>query len=150
MPPKRRVEHLVSAGGVVYRLTGQEIEVLLCGRHVPALWALPKGTPEPEESLEQTALREVQEETGLEVTLQASLGSIQYWFFRIQDAVRCHKTVHFYLMSPMGGSLSLHDPEFDVVQWYPEGEALKVMTHGDEVRMVKKALSVVKAEAALS
>ena len=149
MPKRSKVEHPVSAGGVVYRVEGGAREVLLCGLHVPALWALPKGTPDPGETLEQTALREAQEETGLEVVIQAPLGSIEYWFFRSQDEVRCHKTVHFYLMSPVGGSLSLHDPEFDVVQWFHEGEVLRAMTYAEEVRMVEKALSIVPVEASL-
>ncbi|MFN0251917.1 MAG: NUDIX domain-containing protein, partial [Kofleriaceae bacterium] len=62
-----RVEQAVSAGGVVFRHGAQGIEVLLCGRVREALWALPKGTPEHGESIEQTALREVGEETGLGV-----------------------------------------------------------------------------------
>lgn len=149
MPTRGRVEQLVSAGGVVYRVEGGHIDVLLCGRHAPALWALPKGTPDDGESLEQTANREVREETGLEVAIRAPLGSMEYWFFRTQDSVRCHKTVHFYLMSSVGGSLSLHDPEFDVVRWFPEEEALQVMTHADEVRVVEKALAMLREEMAV-
>ena len=76
MHSSSRIEHPVSAGGVVYRVEGRSREVLLCGRTTPALWALPKGTPDSGESLEQTALREVREETGLEVTLDSTLGSI--------------------------------------------------------------------------
>ncbi len=148
MPLRKRVEHLVSAGGVVYRREDHGIQVLLCGRHSPPLWALPKGTPDPGESLEQTALREVREETGMEVVIQADLGSIEYWFVRTQENLKCHKTVHFHLMSPIGGSLSLHDPEFDIVQWFPEAEALKTMTYPTEAGIVEKALSLVKEEAA--
>lgn len=146
MQPSSRIEHPVSAGGVVYRVEGRSREVLLCGRTTPALWALPKGTPDSGESLEQTALREVREETGLEVVVRASLGSIEYWFLRTQDRVRCHKTVHFYLMSPVGGDLSLHDPEFDVVRWFHEEDALKAMTYADEVGIMEKALAVVREE----
>ena len=148
MPTRRRVEQLVSAGGVVYRVEGGHIEVVLCGRHAPVLWALPKGTPDDGESLEQTAIREVREETGLEVAIRAPLGSIEYWFLRTQGLIRCHKTVHFYLMSSIGGSISLHDPEFDVVRWFPEGEALQAMTHVNEVRVVEKALAMVRTEVA--
>ena len=61
---------------------------------------------------------------------------------RHSDGVRCHKTVTFYLMSATGGDLSLHDREFDDVQWFPTGEALTVMTHGNEVKVVEKGLSM--------
>ena len=53
------VEQAVSAGGVVYRFGDDGLEVLLCGRIVDGLWALPKGTPEDNETLEETAAREV-------------------------------------------------------------------------------------------
>lgn len=150
MPRKGRVEHLVSAGGVVYRAVDGHLEVVLCGRKSPLLWALPKGGPDAGESLAQTALREVQEETGLEVAIQMPLGSVQYWFFRSQDGMRCHKTVHFYLMVPTGGDLSRHDPEFDLVRWVPEAEVFKAMTHASEAEIVKKALSLARPEPVLS
>ena len=146
MPRKGRTEHLVSAGGVVYRAVDGHLEVVLCGRKSPPLWALPKGGPNVGETLDQTALREVQEETGLEVAIQTPLGSIQYWFFRSQDGVRCYKTVHFYLMVPTGGDLHLHDPEFDFVRWVPEPEIFKAMTHASEAAIVKKALSLARSE----
>lgn len=81
--------------------------------------------------------------------MRAPLGSIEYRFLRVQDQVRCHKTVHFYLMSPVGGDLSLHDPEFDVVQWFYEEEALKVMTYAGEVGIMEKALAMVRREVGL-
>ena len=142
MPRKKKTEHLVSAGGVVYRAVDGHLEVVLCGRKSPPLWALPKGSPDAGETLDQTALREVQEETGLEVAIQTSLGSIQYWFVRSQDGVRFHKTVHFYLMVSTGGDLSLHDPEFDLVRWFPRPEVLKTMTYASEAAIVKRALSL--------
>ncbi len=92
-----RVESLVSAGGVVYREVDGNIQAVLCGRSDPVLWSLAKGTPDPGETLEETALREVREETGLEVELDSTIGAIDYWFADRQFDVRYHKTVHFYL-----------------------------------------------------
>ena len=146
MPRKKKTEHLVSAGGVVYRAVDGHLEVVLCGRESPPLWALPKGSPDVGETLDQTALREVQEETGLEAAIQVPLGSIQYWFVRSQDGVRFHKTVHFYLMVPTGGDLSLHDPEFDLVRWFPRPEVLKTMTYASEAAIVEKAFSLARPE----
>ena len=137
------VEYPVSAGGVVYRVRDGVIEVVLGQRKGPRTWNLPKGTPVAGESMEEAALREVGEETGLEVELEASLGSITYWFVRPPEMVRCKKTVHFYLMRPVGGALSCHDPEFDDVQWYPGEEALRLLTHRNEVRIAEKALAQV-------
>jgi 8-oxo-dGTP pyrophosphatase MutT (NUDIX family) len=159
-----RVETLVSAGGVVYRCVNGRIETVLCGLAGPAgsgqsgpedsevggrdqgekvRWALAKGTPDPGETLEETALREVREETGLEVELDAPLGSIEYWFADRDDPVRYHKTVHFYLMVPIGGDTELHDPEFDVVRWFPSDTALKVLAYANEVQVLRRALELI-------
>ena len=72
---RRRVERPVSAGGVVYRVVDGKIEAVLCGRIDTGRWSLPKGTPDPGETLERTALREVREETGLEVAIEAPIGA---------------------------------------------------------------------------
>ena len=107
-----------SAGGVVVRTTGTRREVLLGRRSLErerVIWSLPKGTPQDDESLDQTAVREVSEETGLQVRIVAPLGEIHYWFVR--KGVRFSKTVHYYLMEPTGGDLSAHDHEFDAVEW---------------------------------
>ncbi len=148
MPSSKKMERPVSAGGVVYRIEDQDLQILLCGWRSPSSWMLPKGTPDPGETLEQTALREVREETGLEVVIQAYVDRTQYWFTSDSGGVRYHKTVHFYLMSPVGGSLSFHDPEFDLVQWFPVGEAVRAMTHTNDARIVERAVAMVRAEAA--
>lgn len=142
MGRNRRVVELVSAGGVVLRGGDKGNEVVLCGRSEPVLWGLPKGTPDPGETQEQTALREVREETGLEVEIVRPLESIQYWFVRPSDRARCHKTVHYYLMSPTGGDTSRHDHEFDFVKWFPVQEAIKAMTHRNEARLVEKGTAL--------
>ena len=136
---RRRVEQLVAAGGVVLQAGSRGPEVALCGKVAPEQWRLPKGTPDPGESLEETALREVREETGLEVRLLERLDSISYWFVRPADGARCYKTVHFYLMEAIGGSPESHDAEFDVVRWFPVDEALKRLAFRDEARMVQQA-----------
>ena len=139
---KTRVESLVSAGGVVYRRVDGHIEAVLCGRSSPVRWSLAKGTPDEGETLEETALREVREETGLEVTLDTTLGSIEYWFADRGSEVRYHKTVHFYLMKAVGGDTERHDPEFDVVRWFPFGEALRIAAYPNEAQVLRRALDL--------
>lgn len=101
-------------------------------------WTLPKGTPDGAETVEQTALREVTEETGLEVRIVAPVGAIDYFF--TQDGERIHKTVHFFLMEPTGGDLAGHDHEFDEVRWFPIHEALSMLTFDSERQLVEHAL----------
>ncbi|GEM_PF-61387 len=159
-----RTETLVSAGGVAYRQVNGRTEVVLCGLIMTAAtgragsqrrvkghdaqgervrWSLAKGTPDPGESLEETALREVREETGLEVEINSPLGSIEYWFSDYEADVRYHKTVHFYLMETVGGDTGLHDPEFDVVEWFPVDEALAVISYPNEAGILRRALETI-------
>src|SRR2546427_492995 len=132
----------VSAGGVVYRRADDDgiVEVALVGRIRPRRWALPKGTPEVGETLEGTAVREVVEETGLLVRIEQPLDQIQYWF--VWGGVRHFKTVHFYLMQMVGGDTANHDGEYDVVEWFPIGEALRRLSYPNEARVVDKALEL--------
>lgn len=102
-------------------------------------WTLPKGTPSDAESVEQTALREVAEETGLIVRIVAPVGSIEYFF--TQRGVRIHKTVHFFLMEALGGTLDAHDHEFDEVVWVPVEEARRLLSYPTERHILEQALA---------
>ena len=100
-------------------------------------WTLPKGTPNAGESIEETALREVNEETGLDVRIVEPVGAIEYFF--VQGGTRIHKTVHYFLMEPLGGDLGRHDREFEEVRWVDLGEAEALMTFETERDIVARA-----------
>ena len=103
-------------------------------------WTLPKGTPKRGETTEETALREVAEETGLEVRITGTLDSIQYVF--VQSGTRIHKTVHYFLMEPTGGDLAGHDHEFEEVRWIDFDEAPRVLSFETERALVAHAADV--------
>ena len=136
-----------------------DVEVVLCHRSAAQLWALPKGTPDHNEAVEETAVREVCEETGLEVVITGPVDAIRYSFVRGHnvsgryagatggEAVLFDKVVHFFLMRPVGGDLSLHDDEFDTVEWVDASRAMRGLTHENEVRIVEKALALFEGAA---
>lgn len=138
------IEDAVSAGGVVWRRgDSSDFEVALCGRSSDNSWVLPKGTPDPGETLEQTATREVREETGLEVKLGQGLGTIDYWF--TLNGVRYHKRVHHWLMEAVGGDTANHDHEFDEVAWVSFPEALRRINYANQRAVISEAADALGA-----
>jgi 8-oxo-dGTP pyrophosphatase MutT (NUDIX family) len=129
-----------SAGGIVVRFEA-DVPFLVVGsrrrdRDI-VTWTLPKGTPNPGETREATALREVAEETGLEVRINGPLDSIEYTF--IQRGNRIHKTVHYFFMEPTGGDLANHDHEFEEVRWISFDDAANLLTFDTERALVMRA-----------
>lgn len=137
------VRQAMSAGGVVYRERDGITEVVLVARPAEGLWALPKGTPQAGESVEQTALREVREETGLAVVIAGSLGSIRYQY-ALRGGGRVQKVVHHYLMRAVGGDTALHDHEYDVVDWVDIHEAVARVSHANERSILERAGALIQ------
>lgn len=129
-----------SAGGIVIRHVDGRPEFVVGRRRRErdgVTWTLPKGTPNLGESTEETALREVAEETGLDVRIIRRFDSIEYRF--VQRGTRIHKTVHYFLMESTGGDLEGHDHEFDEVRWVPFDEAESLLTFETERALVARA-----------
>jgi 8-oxo-dGTP pyrophosphatase MutT (NUDIX family) len=126
-----------SAGGIVVRFERGIPQFIAGWRKEVRTWTLPKGTPYEGETTEQTALREVAEETGLEVRIVEPIDSISYDFS--QRGARIHKTVHYFLMEPTGGDLAGHDHEFDEVRWFDLADAGGVLTFESERSLVERA-----------
>lgn len=133
-----RTRQAFSAGGLVYRTDADGLQFALVGRGTPRVWTLPKGTPQPGERDEETALREVAEETGLAVELVAPLDDIEYWF--VAGRQRFHKRVRYYLMRAIGGDVAHHDAEHEEVAWFRPAEALNALTYENERRILRLGL----------
>ncbi len=127
----------VSAGGVVVRRVADQIQVALVGNSQRDTWYLPKGGIDKGETIEQAAVREVVEETGLDVRVIGPVKDIYYWFNA--RGARVHKTVHYFLMEAVGGDFSRRDAENDRAAWFDLDEALAAMSYQNEADVVKKA-----------
>jgi 8-oxo-dGTP pyrophosphatase MutT (NUDIX family) len=134
-----RTARAVSAGGLVLAEPRPDAPVaLVAHRSVRGSlqWTLPKGAQEPGESVEQTAMREVREETGLEVELIGPLDTIDYWFVWAPEQTRYHKFVHYYLMRAVGGDFAEHDHEMEDAAWFEPGHARRRMAFPNERRLL--------------
>jgi 8-oxo-dGTP pyrophosphatase MutT (NUDIX family) len=146
-----RTTTATSAGGIVVRFEGDVPHLVVgCRRRERNIvtWTLPKGTPNDGETREQTAIREVGEETGLEVRITAPFDSIEYWF--VQRGLKIHKTVVYFLMERIGGDLDRHDHEFETVRWISFDEAQRLLTFETERALVARAERAIGAGGAVT
>lgn len=139
-----RTATATSAGGIVVRYDAGRPQLVVGSRRRERdgrTWTLPKGTPKRNETTEETAIREVAEETGLEVQITGPLDHIEYSFF--QSGTRIHKTVHYFMMEPTGGDLDRHDHEFEQVRWIDFAEAPTLLTFETERALVAQAAGLI-------
>jgi len=134
-----------SAGGVVVRrLRGRWMLAAIqpAGRK-PPVWALPKGIIDLGEKPEETALREVAEETGVEARLVTKLGDIRYVYTWAGE--RVFKVVSFYLLRYRRGRLGEIAPEQKIevadARWFPLEEAARLLAYKGEREIAEKALA---------
>lgn len=146
---KRPKVEETSAGGFVLSADG-EFKVALIGRINRGGrldWCVPKGHPEGNETIEEAAIREIAEETGLEVRILEHLGDIHYEF-QVPDKT-ISKTVHHFLMQQVGGTLTVeNDPNHEAVEarWFGIDELNKTLTHENERRLARKVIQWARAE----
>ena len=130
-----------SSGGVIL----ENSKILVCHRIDENLYCLPKGTPENNEGIEETAIREVSEETGINSKIISKLGEVHYKINKYLDNPRYeknteyNKTVHFFLMNKISGNIKDHDDEFDEILWMSLNEVKKKLTYQNEISIVEKA-----------
>jgi len=108
------------------------------------VWALPKGNLDPGERPEQTALREVLEETGVSGRLVEKLGDVKYTYTR-RGGVRVFKIVSFYLLRAGRGRIGEIEERMRIevaeARWLPLDEAPRLLAYGGERQMAQRALA---------
>jgi 8-oxo-dGTP pyrophosphatase MutT (NUDIX family) len=153
----------ISAGGVVVRHTagGWDMAAIEPQRDLTAstgakkrsqkvLLALPKGLVDPGETPEQTAIREVWEETGITATPVLKLGDIKYVYVRSWgDRQRVFKIVSFYLLRYQRGRIDEISLEMRVevkrATWIALEDATRTLAYRGERDMVRRAQQYLKS-----
>jgi 8-oxo-dGTP pyrophosphatase MutT (NUDIX family) len=138
-----------SGGLLVRRLRGRWMVAAIRPAGRPAgLWALPKGQIDEGESSEETALREIAEETGATGRSLGKLGDVRYWFN--WEGERIFKVVSFFLVRYESGKLGEIPEEFrhEVadVRWLPLDDAPRLLAYEGERRLAEKAIAVLAGE----
>ena len=138
------MEREFSAGGVLVKvIRGRPMLAAIRPQGKPdGTWALPKGNIDPGEKPDETALREVLEETGVEGRLVEKLGDVKYTYTR-KGGLRVFKIVSFYLLRAGRGRLGEIEERMRIevaeARWLPLDEAPRLLAYGGERQMAAKA-----------
>lgn len=128
-----------SAGGLLIDFDRDPIATVIIGRYDRRgrmVWSLPKGHIEAGETRQQTAEREVWEETGIIGRVIGELGSIDFTF--VAEGRRIHKTVHHFILERTGGEISTEDVEVADVAWVALSDVQARLSYADERRLLDK------------
>ncbi|MEK8129412.1 NUDIX domain-containing protein [Paenibacillus filicis] len=137
----------ISAGGVVYRKAADGLQVQMIQDRYGKI-TLPKGKMEPGETVEQTALREILEETGIQGSIIRPLETISYQF-QLTGVGPVDKEVHYYLVEATGGELQAQVEEIRGVEWLEPLDAWHQQTtsgYGNNDSVLRKALTALGFE----
>ncbi len=135
-----------SAGGLLIDFNKDPISAVIIGRYDRRgrmVWSLPKGHIEAGETREQTAAREIAEETGITGRVLGELGTIDFTF--VAEGRRIHKTVHHFILERTGGAVSTEDVEVADVAWVAVSDVQARLTYADERRLMDKVPALLAA-----
>lgn len=132
------VKREFSAGGIVFNDKGQ---VLVTQHSQNHHWSFPKGLLDhPEQTMEESALREVKEEGGIEAEIIGKVGYSKYVY--TFEGEKVFKVVTYFLMKFVSGSIDDHDWEVSGIGWFEPEDALKQLTFSQDKELLKKALEM--------
>jgi len=146
MSPRKKTESteesfdVRAAGGLIFRGSLSDPKLAIVHRPRYDDWTFPKGKAEPGEADEETAYREVLEETGFECELGRELPSVTY-----RDHKDRSKIVRYWVMSVLSGAFEPNE-EVDVLEWVSAIEAGERLTYDHDVDVLSAFLSLVHDE----
>lgn len=125
-----------SAGGIVFKHEDHKLMILVAQHSGHHGWVFPKGFIGDKiegESKEATAIREVEEETGVQGKILEPVTPITYWY-QMEDE-KHQKTVYYFIMEDIGGDITKHDWEMENVEWLPLNEVEDRLTYDSDKKV---------------
>lgn len=124
-----------SCGAIIFYKAKQNVKILLVKNNNGRYWSFPKGHIEQGENEQQTAIREIKEETGLDVTLIRGFREISEYtpFGKIR------KRVVFFLAQAFTDNVKIQEEEIDSYIWVDLQQARKMCTYDNDLRIIEKA-----------
>lgn len=142
---KYKLYQEISAGGVVIKKIKGKNCCLVIHRNQMNDWSLPKGHRKKNESLQETAIREIKDETGIIAKPIRYLGKFTYSVSAEQKEIVFLRTVHWFLMKYKSGKLRRkRDREVDKVIWAPLEKDLSFLTYDNDRKFIRKAIKALK------
>lgn len=144
---------IVSAGGIIIQSINSKINICIVEKDVdthskwyPRLRQLPKGGQQKGETLEETAIREVLEETGFHCKIDTFLDSACWEYSR--KSIHYRETVFYYLMKMLPLQRDKMDGEFDRIVWVNIYDNALNLSYPEESDLIKRNLEVIKTYSA--
>ncbi|MBI2195553.1 MAG: NUDIX domain-containing protein [Candidatus Levybacteria bacterium] len=137
-----------SAGGIVFKRKAkseklkEDLLILVAQHSQHHGWVFPKGLIDKGEGKEETALREVEEETGIKAKILKPLSSTEFWYVLKGEKIK--KTVYYFLMEATGGNIEKHDKEMENVEWLPQEEVEERLTYKSEKEVWEQARKMIQ------
>ena len=127
---------MLAAGGIVIDNATGAPRVLLVHRPRYDDWSFPKGKLDAGETVEQAALREVREETGLECRIIRELATLRYRYRTHSKGRLRPKAVHYFLMQPVSGDIRVPGDEVDRAEWFDFDEAAGKLSYEQDRKLL--------------
>jgi len=133
-----------SYGIIPLRRAGKKWETLLV-KHGKGHWAFPKGHPELNETPQETASRELKEETSLTVKQFIPVEPLKEFYVFKHEGVLVEKRVAYYL-AEVEGEVEIQEQEIDDFRWVSLEDAAKLATFPESKALPQKVLSILRAQ----
>jgi 8-oxo-dGTP diphosphatase len=133
-----------SAGGVVFKKDNGKNLILISQHSQHHGWVFPKGIigdKIKEENKEDTAIREVKEETGVNGKILKVLKPVEYWYVLKGEKIK--KTVYYFLMEFLSGDITDHDDEMENVEWIEMENVEEKLTYRSDKQVWQEARKLI-------